>query len=334
MSAPLILAVPSKGRLQQNAEAFFARSALELVKPRGARDYRGAISGFDGVEVAYLSAAEITTQLAQGAVHLGVTGEDLVREMIPDADQEVVFIDQLGFGSANVAVAVPQAWIDVRSMADLDDVATAFRLKHERKMRLATKYANLTRGFFAEHGVVDYRIVESSGATEGAPAAGTAELIVDITTTGSTLAANGLKVIDDGVILRSQANLVAARTASWDAARRETARLLLDRLAAQKRAHAYREVRTRFAGMNEALLHAAREKFGVAAPFGGPTSSGMLTLHCPPKHVHALASFLREHGAEAVSVAALDYVYARDNPLHARLIAELDRNSAAEKTSN
>ena len=144
-------------------------------------------------------------------MHLGITGEDLVREMIPDADREVVFIDQLGFGFANVAVAVPQAWIDVRSMADLDDVATTFRLKHDRKMRLATKYANLTRGFFAEHGVVDYRIVESSGATEGAPAAGTAELIVDITTTGSTLAANGLKVIDDGIILRSQANLVAAR---------------------------------------------------------------------------------------------------------------------------
>ena len=105
MSAPLILAVPSKGRLQQNAESFFARSGLELVKPRGPRDYRGAIAGFDGVEVAYLSAAEITTQLALGAVHLGVTGEDLVREMIPDADREVVFIDQLGFGFANVAVA-------------------------------------------------------------------------------------------------------------------------------------------------------------------------------------------------------------------------------------
>jgi ATP phosphoribosyltransferase len=334
MSAALILAVPSKGRLQENTEAFFARSGLELIKPRGARDYRGAIAGFEGVEIAYLSAAEITTQLGQGAVHLGVTGEDLLREMILDADQEVVFIDPLGFGFANVVVAVPQAWIDVRNMADLDDVATAFRLKHERKMRLATKYANLTRGFFAEHGVVDYRIVESSGATEGAPAAGTAELIVDITTTGSTLAANGLKVVDDGVILRSQANLVAARAASWDASRRETARLLLDRLAAQKRAHAYREVRTRFAGLNDTLLNAAREKFGVAAPFGGPTSSGMLTLHCPPKHVHGLASFLREHGAEAVSVAALDYVYARDNPLYERLIAELDRNATAEKTPN
>ena len=327
MSAPLLLAIPSKGRLQQNAEAFFARSGLELVKPRGARDYRGAIAGFDGVEIAYLSAAEITSQLAQGTVHLGVTGEDLVREMMPDADRHVVMVDPLGFGFANVVVAVPQAWIDVRNMADLDDVATAFRHKHERKMRLATKYANLTRGFFAEHGVVDYRIVESSGATEAAPAAGTAELIVDITTTGATLAANGLKVIEDGVILRSQANLVAARAASWDDGQRETARLLLDRVAAQKRAHAYREVRTRFAGLNEAMLAAAQQKFGVAAPFGGPTSSGMLTLHCPPKHVHALASFLREHGAEAVSVAALDYIYTRDNPVYARLIAELDRNA-------
>ena len=116
-----------------------------------------------------------------------------------------------------MVVAVPQAWIDVRTMADIDDVATAFRQHHDRKMRVATKYMNLTRGFFSAHGIIDYRIVESSGATEGAPAAGTAEMIVDITTTGTTLAANGLKIVDDGVILRSQANLVAARTAAWDA---------------------------------------------------------------------------------------------------------------------
>jgi ATP phosphoribosyltransferase len=328
MSAPLILAVPSKGRLQQNAEGFFARAGLELVKPRGARDYRGTIKNFDGIEIAYLSAAEITAQLSQGAVHLGVTGEDLVREMIPQSDARVVLIDGLGFGFANVVVAVPQAWIDVRNMADLDDVATAFRLKHERKMRLATKYANLTRDFFAAHGVVDYRIVESSGATEGAPAAGTAEMIVDITTTGATLAANGLKVVEDGVILRSQANLVAARTAAWDTARRDTARLLLDRIAAQKRAAAFAEVRTRFAGMNDKLLGMARQQFGVVTPFGGPTSSGMLTLHCPPEYAHPLASFLREHGAEAVSVGALDYVYTRDNPLYAKLDAELDARAS------
>jgi len=323
MSAGFVIAVPAKGRLQENAEAFFRRAGLDLVKPRGARDYRGTIADLPGVDVAYLSAAEITQLLAQGTVHFGVTGEDLVREMIPDADAKVVFIDALGFGHANVVVAVPQAWIDVHNMADLDDVATAFRLKHDRKLRVATKYVNLTRAYFSAHGVTDYRIVESSGATEGAPAAGTAELIVDITSTGGTLAANALKVIDDGVMLRSQANLVAARAASWGASERQTARLVLDRIAAQTSARAFREVRTRFAGCNDALLAEARERFGVAAPFGGPTSSGMLTLHCPPAQVHALASFLREKGAENVAVAGLDYVFSRDNPLYAKLEAAL-----------
>ena len=323
MSAPFIIAMPAKGRLQDNAEAFFARVGLELVKPRGARDYRGTIADLPGIEVAYLSAAEIAQLLAQGSVHLGVTGEDLLREMIPDTEAKVVLVDALGFGHANVVVAVPQAWIDVHSMADLDDVATAFRLKHDRKMRLATKYVNLTRAFFSAQGITDYRIVESSGATEGAPAAGTAELIVDITTTGTTLAANALKVIEDGLILRSQANLVAARAASWGEAERESARLVLDRIAAQKRARAFREVRTRFAHCNEALLAEAKTRFGVESPFGGPTSSGMLTLHCPPAKVHALASFLRQHGAENVAVADLGYVFSRDNPLFARLVAGL-----------
>jgi len=323
MSAPLILAVPAKGRLQENAEAFFARAGLQLIKPRGARDYRGAIAGLDGVEVAYLSASEITGQLAQGAVHLGVTGEDLVREQMPDADQRVVLIEGLGFGYANVVVAVPQAWIDVRTMADLDDVATAFRHHHGRKMRVATKYINLTRDFFSSHGIIDYRIVESAGATEGAPAAGTAELIVDITTSGATLVANALKIVDDGTILRSQANLVAARGANWSDSERELARVVLDRIAAQARARAYREVRSRFAACDNRLVESAKEKFGVATPFGGPTSSGMLTLHCPPDQVYALTSFLRENGAEAVAVAVLGYVFSRDNPLYAKLEAGL-----------
>ena len=323
MSAPFVIAVPAKGRLQENTEAFFARAGLPLLKPRGARDYRGTINGLPNVEVAYLSAAEIASQLAQGMVHLGVTGEDLLREMIPDFAKRIVLIDGLGFGQANVVVAVPQAWIDVRSMADLDDVATAFRHRHDRKMRVATKYMNMTRDFFASHGIADYRIVESSGATEGAPAAGSAELIVDITTTGTTLAANALKIVDDGVILRSQANLVASRTAPWDEAERDAARSILDRIAAQARARAYREVRTRFAACNDALLAELRKQFGVVTPFGGPTSSGMLTLHCPTAQVHALAGVLRDKGAESIVVAEIDYVFAPDNPLYAKLTAGL-----------
>jgi len=323
MSAPFVVAVPSKGRLQENAEAFFTHAGLSLAKPRGAREYRGAMTGYDHVEIAYLSASEIASQLAGGAVHLGVTGEDLVRETITDADKRVLLIDSLGFGSANVVVAVPQAWIDVRTMADLDDVASGFREQHNRRMRVATKYINLTRTFFAAHGVVDYRIVESAGATEGAPAVGTAEMIVDITTTGATLAANGLKVLDDGVILRSQANLVASKDADWSDANRESARIILDHIAARARASKYREVRTRFAGCNDALLAEAHNRFGVMTPFGGPTSSGMLILHCPPMQLYALGSFLREHGADTVSIASLDYVLDRENPLFARLEAFL-----------
>ncbi|MBV9262220.1 MAG: ATP phosphoribosyltransferase [Pseudolabrys sp.] len=323
MTSPLVVAVPAKGRLQENAEKFFARSGLNLIKPRGARDYRGAIAGLDNVEVAYLSASEITQNLAQGSVHLGVTGEDLVREVMEDADKRVVLITGLGFGQANVVVAVPQAWIDVRTMADIDDVATAFRQHHGRKMRVATKYVNLTRRFFSEQGIVDYRLVESSGATEGAPAAGTAELIVDITTTGATLAANALKIVEDGTILRSQANLVAARVAAWDEKTRETARIILDRIAAQGRAQSYREVRARFPAFNSVMLDAVKTKFGVETPFGGPTSSGMITLHCPPEQVYPLTSYLREQGAEAVAVADLDYVFSRDNPLFTKLTAGL-----------
>ena len=323
MNGALVMAVPAKGRLQENAEALFARAGLQLVKPRGARDYRGAIAGLAGVEVAFLSASEIAQHLAQGSVHLGVTGEDLLREMIPDPEAKIVLLDGLGFGHANVVVAVPQAWIDVRSMADLDDVATAYRLKRERQMRVATKYVNLTRRFFASHGITDYRIVESAGATEGAPAAGTAELIVDITTTGTTLAANALKVIEDGVILRSQANLVAALTAAWGDTQRASVQLLLDRVIAHLRASALCEVRTHFPHCDDKLLAAAKARFGVVAPFGGPTSSGMLTLQCPPADVHGLANFLRENGAETVAVAALTYIFSRDNPLYAKLVERI-----------
>jgi ATP phosphoribosyltransferase len=325
MNDAFVIAVPAKGRLQADADAFFRRAGLELVKPRGARDYRGTIDGVPGIEVAYLSAAEITQLLAQGAIHLGITGEDLVREQIPDASSKVIFIEGLGFGGANVVVAVPQAWIDVHNMADLDDVATAFRLKHDRKLRVATKYLNLTRDFFSTHGITDYRIVESVGATEAAPANGTAELIVDITSTGSTLAANALKIIEDGIILRSQATLLASLGATWGEREHQTARIVLDRIASQARARTFLEVRTRFPGCNDALMAEARERFGVVAPLGGPTSSGMLTLHCAPARVQGLASFLREKGASGITVTGLDYVFTRDHPLYAKLEAGLNR---------
>jgi ATP phosphoribosyltransferase len=132
-------------------------------------------------------------------------------------------------------------------------------------------------------------------------------------------------VLDEGVILKSLANLVASREADWNAATRKTARVILDHIAARARASKYREVRTRFAGCNDKLLAEAHSRFGVVAPFGGPTSSGMLTLHCPPAQLYALGSFLRDHGADTVSIASLDYVLDRQNPLYAKLEAFLPK---------
>jgi ATP phosphoribosyltransferase len=231
MAAKLTIAVPSKGRLKDQAADLFERSGLALRKTGHERGYRGALAGFDGVEVIYVSAAEIVHQLKSGRVHMGVTGEDLVRETLADVEGTVDFLRPLGFGRADVVVAVPDCWIDVDRMADLEDVAAQFVRMHGRRLRVATKYMSLTRRFFAAHGVTGYRIVESVGATEATPAAGTSELIVDITTTGTTLRANHLKVLEDGLILKSQAHLFASRGAKWSAASAKLRDAILAKLA-------------------------------------------------------------------------------------------------------
>lgn len=215
MSDALILAVPSKGRLMEQTQEVFARAGLPLKKVGSERGYRGMVEGVEGVEVVFVSASEIADQLKAGSVHLGVTGEDLVREHIADSEKRLQLMRKLGFGQADVVVAVPAAWIDVRVMADLEAVGRDFRRVHGRHLRVATKYMNITRRHFQANGITSYRIVESLGATEGTPGAGTAELIVDITTTGTTLKANGLKVLEDGVLLRSEATLFSSRAANW-----------------------------------------------------------------------------------------------------------------------
>jgi ATP phosphoribosyltransferase len=209
----LTLAIPSKGRLMEATADLFARAGFVIDRTGSERGYRGRLSGVDGIAVAFLSASEIAGQLREGTIDLGVTGEDLLREHIPPSDENIDVALRLGFGPARVVVAVPECWLDVAAMTDLDDVAEQFYRNHGRRLRVATKYRNLTRRWFADHGVTGYRIVESNGATEGAPAAGTAELIVDITTTGSTLAANQLKILDDGLILDSCAVLAGRNQA-------------------------------------------------------------------------------------------------------------------------
>ena len=226
----LTLAIPSKGRLKDNCNAWFAERGVVMEMAAGARGYRASFAGMPDVEVMLLSAGEIASSLLAGDIHLGITGEDLLREEAPELTRRMHLIKPLGFGFADVVVAVSAYWIDVATMADLDDVCAAYAGKHKRRLRVATKYAQLTRQFFALNRISDYRIVPSQGATEGAPAAGTAEVIVDITTTGATLRDNGLKILDDGVILTSQAQLAASLTADWSAEARKACEALLTKL--------------------------------------------------------------------------------------------------------
>jgi ATP phosphoribosyltransferase len=216
MSA-LKLAIPSKGRLKEQAEEFFANAGFRIEALGGSRGYFARIPNLPDVEVRLLSASEIASSVIAGDVHVGVSGEDLLREQAGDLDRVVHLLAPLGFGRADLVVAAPKSWLDVETMADVDDVAARMEASTGRKMRVATKYVRSTRRFFTAEGVGHYRIVESAGATEGAPAAGVAELVVDITTTGATLESNGLKILRDGVILRSQAQLAASLGADWSA---------------------------------------------------------------------------------------------------------------------
>src|SRR6478752_8197591 len=211
----ITIALPSKGRMKEDASAIFERAGMKIVAVGNDRSYRGRVEGVDDVEIAFLSASEIAREIGAGSVDFGVTGEDLVREDLAEADRKAEFCARLGFGHADVVVAVPEIWLDVDTMADLGDVAADFRARHGRRLAIATKYWRLTQQFFSsQHGIQLYRIVESLGATEGAPASGSADIIVDITSTGSTLRANHLKILSDGVILRSEACLVRARKES------------------------------------------------------------------------------------------------------------------------
>ncbi|RCW27399.1 ATP phosphoribosyltransferase catalytic subunit [Ciceribacter lividus] len=208
----ITIALPSKGRMKDDASAIFEKAGMKIVAVGNDRSYRGRVEGWDDVEVAFLSASEISREIGNGTVDFGITGEDLIREGLAEADRRVEICARLGFGHADVVVAVPEIWLDVDSMADLGDVAADFRTRHGRRLTIATKYWRLTQQFFSsQHGIQLYRIVESLGATEGAPAAGQADIIVDITSTGSTLRANHLKILSDGVILKSEACLVRAR---------------------------------------------------------------------------------------------------------------------------
>jgi ATP phosphoribosyltransferase len=319
MSERLILAVPSKGRLQEQTAAFFADSGLAISQTGGARGYGARIAAAPEIDVRLASAGDIARALVDGEIDLGVTGEDVLREAAGGGPRAPILVKPLGFGGADLVVAVSAAWLDVETVADLIAVAEEVRLSHGRRLRIATKYHRQARDFFAAHGFADYRLVDSAGATEGAPAAGAADAIVDITTTGATLAANGLKILADGVILKSQACLFA-RNGAWGAPLRAAAQLLLDPIEARGAAKALRVL--------SASKPAPKATLAALAALGCDSADGRL-VHCPAGQVNAAVAALQAAACSPVSVAAPDFVYAAENAVLARFLSALDESATA-----
>ena len=223
----LKLGVPSKGRLMEKTFSWFEKRGVSLSRTGSDREYAGRVDGVGGVELVLLSAGEIPRELAAGRIHLGVTGTDLVHEKLPRWEQQVEQVEAMGFGQADLILAVPQCWIDVDTLDDLDAVAAAFRIRHGHRLRIATKYHRLVREFLTDGGVADYQLVDSQGATEGTVKNETAEMVADITSTGETLRANHLKILSDGPVLKSQATLWRSRVAEMSSEDKETLKQLL-----------------------------------------------------------------------------------------------------------
>jgi ATP phosphoribosyltransferase len=314
MIRPLIIAVPSKGRLKEQVEAWLGDCGLPLQVSGGARGYAAELKGLPGAQVRLLSAGDIAEALDAGEVHMGVTGEDLLRERGGEVDARVLLLRPLGFGRADLVVAAPKSWLDVDTMADLEEVAHDFLARTGRRMRVATKYLVQTRAFFARHGVADYRIAESGGATEGAPAAGAAELVVDITTTGATLAANGLKVLSDGLILKSQAQLAASLTADWSAEQLTQAERLLRMVEA--RANALTRAVLSWPPADDAREASAVEALVAAGATRRPGGLLIAATQAP-----GAAAALTAAGLGPVTATRPEFVFEVDSPAYAALAA-------------
>ena len=205
------IGIPSKGRLRKDTLSIFKNKNLKILSERGERDLFGYIKGNKKIKIVYLHAREIIERLGDGSLDIGFSGYDLLKESELNIQNKVIINKKLDYGNATLVVAVPDEWIDVQTLADLEEISFDFKDKKKSRLRVATKYPNLTREFLFQRGVTQFKLVKSLGATEIYPFTGSSEIITDITSTGETLRANNLRILKDGEILKSQACLMISK---------------------------------------------------------------------------------------------------------------------------
>ena len=212
----ITIGLPSKGRLKDKAVAFFDEKGLKVLQSNKERNYFATIENKPNIKIIYLHAKEIIQRLGDGTLDVGISGLDLLNESEKNLQDKINIEQKLDFGEANLVVAVPDDWIDVQTIADLEEVAFDIRYKRNTRLRVATKYPNLTNNFLISKGVTQYKLIASLGATETYPFIGSSEIITDITSTGKTLEDNNLRILKDGMILRSSACLFIAKKKAAD----------------------------------------------------------------------------------------------------------------------
>ena len=208
------IGVPSKGRLRKDVLKVFKKNKYILISERGERDYFAKIKNKKNIEIIYLHAREIIERLSDNTLDIGFSGYDLLKEASINIQKKISVATKYHFGNANLVIAVPNKWIDVQTIADLEEVAFEFTDKKKKRLRVATKYPNLTRDFLFSKGVTQFKLVNSLGATETYPFTGSSEIISDITSSGETLKANNLRILKDGIILNSFACILTSKKSS------------------------------------------------------------------------------------------------------------------------
>jgi ATP phosphoribosyltransferase len=226
MNSFINIGIPSKGRLRKDVLNIFKKNKLKLISERGERDLFGSIKNKKNIKVVYLHAREIIQRLGDGSLELGFSGFDLLKESEINIQNKISVTKKYNFGKATLVVAIPDEWIDVQTIADLEEIAFEFKDKKKKRLRVGTKYPNLTREFLFSKGVTQFKLVDSLGATETYPFTGSAEIITDITSTGETLRANNLRILKDGEILKSEACMMISKSSFKNKAIQSLARLL------------------------------------------------------------------------------------------------------------
>lgn len=318
----LVVALPSKGRLQEQCVNFLSGCGFDVRRVGNGREYVSRLVGVDDVEIIYLRPEEIPSRVEQGDAHAGITGEDLYREYGEGPPASMLLMPKLGFGGARLVVALPQSWVDVSTMNDLDEAAMLFHQRHGRSLRIATKFTRLTRAFFAEHGIVEYSLVESSGATEGAPAAGVADFVVDLTSTGTTLAENHLKEIAGGTVLQTEACLIASqRGALWSEQAVGALEHLVEQIEARIRAMS--QLVLRFSIPAKAASKAKQrlgEKYGCALSSWNEAADSadgarcFVVAYCPRAKLYSVVKFLKSSGAAGIIVDRGEFIFEGSSP--------------------